>query len=240
MVRRAVLFTWIAVCGFAVATLSARQSVDDVIAKNLEAKGGLTRLKAIQTVKQTTKMTMQGMEASMVIYSKRPNRLRQEIKVAGQSVINGFDGVTPWIVNPMAMGGQNRAIAVSGPQADMLRDQSDFDGPLVDYKTKGFTVSVKDETLGDLKVHHLQLVSPNRQVTHFYINAATNLEVKRTIEIETQKLEQEFSDYRTVDGITLPFTIRMLTNGNPQSEMKVQSVEFNVQLDDAIFRMPRG
>jgi hypothetical protein len=43
-----------------------------------------------------------------------------------------------------------------------------------------------------------------------------------------------------VDGLTVPFLIRLLTNGVVQSEIRVQSVEFNVQVDDAIFRMPKG
>ena len=59
-------------------------------------------------------------------------------------------------------------------------------------------------------------------------------------EVDTLKLEQEFCDYRTVDGITVPFHVRLLTNGVPQSEITVKSVEFNVPMDDAIFRMPKG
>lgn len=249
MIRRVFVLASVAICALAVTVLSAGQtvaasaapqSVDDLIAKNLEAKGGLARLKAIQSIKQTVNLKMQGtMEAVMTIYSKRPNRVRQEIKIADKTVVNAFDGVTPWIINPMV--GSNRPMAVTGPQADMLREQGDFDGPLVDYKIKGYTIAlVGSETLADRKVQHLRVVSQSQQVIHLYLDAATGLEAKRATEIEMLKLEQEFSDYKAVNGITIPFTIRTFTNGVPQGEIRVQSVEFNVAMDDAIFRMPKG
>ncbi len=169
MIRRSLLVV-AAVCALAGSAASARQSVDDLIAKNLEAKGGLEKLKAIQSIKQVNSFNMQGMEGSMTIFTKRPNRLRQEMTMGGQTVINGFDGVTPWTVNPLV--GMNRAVAVTGPQADMVREQGDFDGPLVDYKAKGYTIElVGQETLGERKVHHLRMTSASRQVVHLYLDA---------------------------------------------------------------------
>jgi outer membrane lipoprotein-sorting protein len=228
-----------AVCALAVSGVAAQQSVDELIARNLEAKGGLAKLSAVQSMKQVSQFSMSGMAATMTVYSKRPNRVRQEVKIGAQTVISAFDGVTTWVVNPMV--GSDRPIAVTGPQADMLREQGDFDGPLVDYKTKGYTVElVGPATLGERKVNHLKLVSPSRQIVHVYLDASTNLEAKRATEVESLKLEQELGDYRPVDGVMIPFHIRLLVNGVPQSEMKVESVQFNVTMDDAIFRMPKG
>ena len=228
-----------AACALAVSGVAAQQSVDELIAKNLEAKGGAAKLNAVQSIKQVSQFSMSGMSATMTVYTKRPNRVRQEVKVGAQTVISAFDGVTSWIVNPMI--GSERPIAVTGPQADLLREQGDFDGPLVDYKTKGYTVElVGSETLGERKVNHLKLVTPSKQTVHLYLDASTNLEAKRLTEVESLKLEQELDDYRPVEGVMIPFHIRLLVNGVPQSEMKVQSVQFNVTMDDAIFRMPKG
>jgi len=228
-----------AACALAVSGVAAQQSVDELIAKNLEAKGGAAKLNAVQSIKQVSQFSMSGMAATMTVYTKRPNRVRQEVKVGAQTVISAFDGVTSWIVNPMI--GSEKPIAVTGPQADLLREQGDFDGPLVDYKTKGYTVElVGSETLGERKVNHLKLVTPSKQTVHLYLDATTNLEAKRLTEVESLKLEQELDDYRPVEGVMIPFHIRLLVNGVPQSEMKVQSVQFNVTMDDAIFRMPKG
>ena len=214
-------------------------TVDDVVAKNLNARGGLLRLRGITTIKKTGTLSMMGNEAALTVYSKRPDLLRQEMKVNGQTVINGFDGVTPWIVNPIS--GATRPIIVSGPLAATIREQSEFDGPLVDYKSRGLTVSVEGvELAGEQGVVHLRLTSASKQVRHLYLDAATYLDAKLMTEQEQMKLEQVFADYREVDGIQVPFVIRTLVNGVQQSEIRLKQVEFNVKMDDTMFRVPKG
>jgi outer membrane lipoprotein-sorting protein len=220
------------------AGVGASQSVDEFVAKNLEAKGGLKRLQSIQTIKQTSKMTMQGVEASVTFYNKRPNLVRQEIKVKGQQVVSAFDGVTPWIINPAT--GTSRAIAISGPQAETIREQSHIDGPLVDYKARGYLLDfVGREKMDETRVVHLRLTSPGRQVTHVYLDETTGLELKLAAEVGKVKLEQTFADYRPVDGIQVAHLLRTFTNGIQQNEIQVETVEFNVRVDDALFRMPK-
>jgi outer membrane lipoprotein-sorting protein len=223
----------------ALAAPAAAQTIDELVAKNVLAKGGNEKLRSVQTVKQTGRVTIQGMEFAQTVYSKRPNLLRQELQANGQLVVMAFDGRTPWMINPML--GIVTPIAMSGPQADMIRDQSSFDGPLIDYKERGYLVELVGlETLGSRKVHHLKLTDKNRQVQHCYLDAETGLEAKLASQNEAgQSFEQELSDYRDVDGIKIPFSIRMLANGLPQGQIVVEKVEFNVKIDDMIFRMPR-
>jgi outer membrane lipoprotein-sorting protein len=240
LVRRSGALALAAVLGIAVSGRAASQAtVDDIVLKNLNARGGLQRLRLITSIKQTGTLSMMGNEATLTVYSKRPNLLRQELKVNGQTVINGFDGLTPWIINPLI--GATRAIIVSGPQADMIREQSEFDGPLVDYKSRGLAVSVEGvERSGDQVLLHLKLTSASQQVRHLYLDSTTYLDAKLTTEQDQMKLEQVFADYREVDGVQVPFVIRTMTNGVLQSEIKLTQVEFNVKMDDAMFRVPKG
>jgi outer membrane lipoprotein-sorting protein len=227
----------------AVQTASA-QTVEELVARNLAAKGGVEKLRSIQSIRQTSRMTMQGMEAPMVILSKRPNLLRQEITLGNQRVINGFDGESAWIVNPL-VSPEGRPIRITGPEADVIREQSEFDPPLMTYKEKGYQVElVGTETLGDRQVHHLRLVPPGKpgartQVQHAYLDATTGLEVKLVTETEGSRFEQELLDWRDVDGIKVPFHIRLLANGVVLSETRVQSVEFNTRIDDSVFAIPK-
>ena len=135
-VRRSGALALAAALCMAVPVRTAPQgTVDELVAKNLAAKGGLAKLKAVETIKQTATMSMMGTNVPMTIYTKRPNMVRQEMTVDGKIVINAFDGETPWIINPII--GAERPIVVSGPQAAMIKEQSSFDGPLVDYKEPG-------------------------------------------------------------------------------------------------------
>src|SRR5262245_32073768 len=156
---------------------TAQASVDDIVARNIAAKGGLAKMKSILTLKQTSHMSMQGMEATLTILAKRPNLIRQEIQLRGQTVVMAFDGAAAWTLNPF--NGSSGAVMLTGPQADMVKDQSSFDGPLSDYKEKGSKLElVGPETVGTTKMLHLKLTAKTGAVQHVYLDAATYLEAK--------------------------------------------------------------
>jgi outer membrane lipoprotein-sorting protein len=178
------------------------------------------------------------MEATMTIFSKRPNLIRQEIQMRGQMVVMAFDGIAPWMLNPF--NGSSGVVMLTGSQADMVRDQSSFDGPLSDYKEKGSKLEfVGPETMGAAKVLHLKLTSKTGSVQHVYLDAGTYLEAK-LVSDDMGKVEQELGDYRDVNGFKVPFRIKVMQNGVLQSELVVDKVEFNVAIDDAIFKVPKA
>ena len=237
--RRSCLMVAAAVAMLVLGRSASAQTVDELIARNTEAKGGLAKMRSIQTMRQARRLSLQGMEAPVVVYAKRPNMVRQEIQMGGRLVVMAFDGNTPWIVNPNT--GTPGAITIMGPQADAMRQDSDFDGPLLDYRTKGTTIElVGTETLGQKKAYHLKLTARTGVVQHYYLDAETALEMKLVTETDGGKVEQELLDYRDVDGVKVPFLIRTTVNGVLQGEMKVEKVEFNLRIDDAMFRMPKG
>jgi outer membrane lipoprotein-sorting protein len=220
------------------ASPASAQTVDELVAKNIEAKGGLEKLHGVQTVKQTSTLDMQGMTASIVVYGKRPNLLRQEVKLGDQTIVNAFDGTTPWMINPLA--GTDRPVVITGPQADMIRDQSSFDGPLVDYKDKGSKVELAGHETADGRAYdHLTITDKDGQVQDVYLDGTTGLEARLVTKSAAGTFEQDLSDYRDVDGIKVPFAIRTLVNGVEQSRITVQSVTFNVDVDAGMFAVPR-
>jgi len=215
------------------------QNVDDLVARNVQAKGGAEKLQAVQTLKQTAHVTFQNMTGTITVYGKRPNLVRQEIVVSGQKIVNAFDGTTAWSINPLL--GSTEPKAVSGPQADDIKLQADFESPLVNYKAKGSELEfVGLETLGTRQVNHLKLTSKEHRVQHLYLDAQTNLEVKIVGETQMGPLENELSDYREIQGLKLPFTMKTLSAGTVVGQIIVDSVELNPKIDDAIFKMPKA
>ena len=239
MTRRLPVILLAIVSSVAAVNGAAAQTVDELLAKNVQAKGGMEKLRSIQTVKQTGRLNIQGMEGKQVVYAKRPNLLRQELTIAGSLVVMAFDGQTPWMINPNL--GAVAPIAMNGPLAEMIRDQSSFDGPLIDYKAKGYLIDlVGPETLAGRQVYHLKLTDKARLVQHCYLDAETGLEAKLVSQNETgQSFEQELSDYRDVEGVKVPFSNRKQAKSIQQGQITDDKVEFNVKIDDAIFKMPR-
>ena len=244
MYRRFSVALAIAVVALTTGRMTARQALtaDDIIAKNLQAKGGLEKMRSVQTLKQTGHVTIPNVgEATLTLYSKRPSKTRQEMMVAGMTSISAYDGQTGWAVSPIQ--GITTPMELTGSQLEPIKAQADFDGPLVDSKAKGYTIAYVGTELVDGKnAYHLKITALNKPVQHCYIDVTTNLEMKVVADLggATGQFETDLSDYRDVDGLKMPFSVRSVAGGNEIGRLTVDKVELNAPIDDAIFRMPKG
>lgn len=235
LVRR-VLF--LAVLALAAPSVHA-QTVDEIVAKNIQAKGGDQLLRSTNTVRTTGSGTMQGSKITITTTSKRPYFVRNEMALAGQTMVMGFDGTTAW----MAPAGLPAQPIPAGPQTEGLKRNSQIDSPLFDYKAKGTKIELgAPVTEAGRKLHHLIVTPKGSPAMHYYLDAETGLESKMVIDTEdggqTIRMEMRFSDFRPIEGRMVPFTVAQFVNGNQVGEMKFQKIEFNVPIDDALFKMP--
>lgn len=237
MVRRQWLISIAAFVGLSVAHAAGTQSVDDLVAKNLQAKGGLEKIRAVRSMKRTGRLVAGSFQVGFVVSAKRPGMVRQELNLAGQTLVVAYDGTTAWKVDPLS--GSDAPVTVDGSEAEAIRDDADFDGPLVDHKSKGSTIElVGSETIDRRPVHHLKVTGPDRRVTHIYLDVETGLEARIVSQVGPRTVTHEFSDYRDVNGVKVPFAIRTLNNNALEGQVIVDRIELNVTLDDAIFRRP--
>jgi outer membrane lipoprotein-sorting protein len=181
------------------------------------------------------------METPMTTWAKRPNMMRQEVQFQGSSIVKGFDGTTVWQINSLT--GSPTAQEITGPQADMTRQQAEFDGPLLGYKQRGYAIElIGTETFKNRPVHHLKITSKTGQVQQYYLDAESGLEVKTSIVMEQggvkAELVNELSNYQKVNGFAIPFMMEQLMNGSVAARITLDKVEFNVPIEDALFRMP--
>jgi outer membrane lipoprotein-sorting protein len=227
------------VLAFAVPAVHA-QTVDEILAKNLQAKGGVETLKGTTSVRMTGKANIQGMDVPITSSVKRPYMMHNQLDMGGQKVVQAFDGTTMW----MAMGDNPPQALPDGPQIEAMKQNSAFDPVFLDYKAKGHTIElVGKETDGGKAVNHLRVTTKGGMKFDYYLDADTGLETRftTTADVQGQKTEIEtrMSDYRTIEGRTLPFTVTQFMNGNQVGQMKFEKIEFNVPIDDAIFKMTK-
>ena len=223
-------------------TVAQSPSVDEIVARNLAAKGGAEKLRAVTSVKMTGRVKGPGGEYSIVTWAKRPNKMRRESLNEGQTFVVGFDGMTVWQINPLI---SPKAREITGPQADRTRqDAGDFDTPLLDYKTRGTTVVlVGTEPVQGVTTYRLRVTWKNRAIQEIYINAETMLEAKVVMEMEQGGrkgvVTSEFYNYKEVDGLTVPHGIRQTYNGQVMAEAIYDQVQFDVLMADTLFSMPK-
>jgi outer membrane lipoprotein-sorting protein len=236
-----------------VAGAASAQTADELVAKNLKAKGGVDNLKAVQGMKITGRVTLPGagggagIEIPMTILTKRPNRFRQESEFNGQKIVVGFDGTKAWMINPMM--GQNGPMPIEGERLEMVKQQADLDGPLVDYKAKGTTIEVQGlETVDGKQVHKLKVTPKTGRSVMLYLDAATGLEAKTVVSAPAEAagpgapaatLESVFSNYQSVGNLTMPHTVQQKANGQVM-QINIDKIELSPAADDAVFAMPAG
>ena len=78
----------------------AAQQVDEIIAKSIEARGGLNRLKSVQSIESVGTISMHGIISPLTTRIKRPGNLRMDLTIQGQSISQATDGETAWHIMP--------------------------------------------------------------------------------------------------------------------------------------------
>ena len=79
-----------------------QMTVDQLVGKNIEAKGGAEALRALQTVKLTGKMLVNEgqLELGYTQTKKRPGAVRTEMSLQGMTMVQAFDGKDGWKISP--------------------------------------------------------------------------------------------------------------------------------------------
>lgn len=214
------------------------QTVDEIIAKNLQSKGGIEKLKALKSLKWIGKISVYGMvEIPMVMYFKRPNLMRQEIEFQGQKIINLFDGEKAWTIDPFM--GSGEPMELTGNQAESIKEQADLDGPFVDHKEKGIKIELlgKEDVEGT-PAYKLKVINKDGKETIFYLETNSCLEIKVGSAVDIQA-SVFFSDYKEVDGLKFPFSIH--SSGGPKGGTQIifEVIELNPELDDSLFKVSK-
>lgn len=212
--------------------------VDEIVAGALRARGGVAALKAVTSIKRTGHTTLSGSQVPVTIWTRRPNFFRRELELPGLLVILAYDGKTFWSANARDAEGY----PASGRAVEQAQEEAGFDTLLLDYKAKGHKVElVATEREGDRLLHHLKIVKKNGKTEHLYLDAKTGLEARAVSTTEREgtpvELVREFSDYRPVKDIVVPFVIRDFANKTLVSETTFEAVDVNVPMDESLFRM---
>jgi hypothetical protein len=225
-------------------SIAFAQTVDELINKNIEAHGGVEKLKSINSIKMSGKMSMAGgMEAPFTFQKKRPDKIKIEFVIQGMTGIQAYDGSTAWTLMPFT-GNKDPQRMPEEERKDII-EQADFDGPLVDYKAKGNVVEyMGKEDVEGTEAHKLKLTLKNGNVRYLFLDPETGLEMKATAMIKREGVEASvdsfFGDYKEVNGIVFPFAIEQKIQGQPGPTFSVEKVDMDVDLADSLFVMPES
>jgi hypothetical protein len=227
----------------AAAAAARAQSADELVAKNIEARGGLARIKAIQSLRMTGKLVQGPFTADVGFEQRRPNLLRETLTLQGMTQVQAYDGETGWQISPFQ--GRKDPERLGEDDLRDLVETADIDGPLVDYKEKGNTVEYlgRDTVDGD-DVLRLKCTLKNGDIVYYYLDPDSYLEIRterqQFIRGSVRESQTDLGSYKPVAGVMYPFSLESGPKNDPtqRSRTSVETLEANVPLDAAEFKMP--
>jgi hypothetical protein len=222
---------------------ASSQTAEELVNKNIEAKGGMEKIKAIKTWRMTGKLVGGGITATTGQENMRPNLVRETFALQGMTAVQAYDGSTGWQIQPFG-GRKDPELMGEDDMRDLLMD-SDFDGPLVDYKSKGNAIEYlgHDVVDGDDALR-IKVTLKNGDLIYFYLDPDTYLEIRK----ETQEFIRgsvrenvfDLGSYKPIAGVMYPFSIASGPKNDPSSwqTVTVEKIEVNIPLDASEFALP--
>ena len=236
------VLVWLA--WLAAAFVSA-ETIDEIVAKNIAARGGLEKVKNIQSMRMTGTMRLGDDKLPTTLELKRPNRSRWEFTLEGQTAVQAYDGKIAWMIMPFE--GQQEPQVMTDQEARDIETQADIDGPLIDSKPKGITLTlVGRETIeGGVDTWHLKVTRKGGDTRDLYLDAKTYLQIlavgHRSTDGQNVEIRSKIGDYRNVGGVMLPHRFEASASGVPQTQaLEFEKIELNVPIDDSRFAMPKS
>lgn len=226
-------------------SIAYTQTADEIIMQYVTAIGGIEKLSSVNTMKITGKFVSGSFELPFIQIIKRPSKFYMEMTIQGMTMKQAYDGTAGWKINPFQ--GKKEAEAANEQEIKFMKDMSDIDGKLVNYKDKGSTVEYAGkEDLEGSEVYKLKLTEQDSTVINYYIDVSSSLLLKEShkIKVKEKELEQDiiYGDYKLLDGLMVPHSIEIKTPGAGMGESQkatIEKVEFNIEVDDSIFQMPK-
>lgn len=232
------------------------QTADDVIAKYVEAMGGIEKLNSIKSLyMEGVSVGPNGMEITSKTYKVQDKLYRQEVDFGMGSFTMIVTDKDAWFSNPRN-GGEFEAMPAEGRAA--MTQEMDCVFPLINYAAKGHkTELIGTETIEGATTYKIKLTLKNGRVINYFIDNK-NWYVIRTSAAggggmmgmggggrgqgqgqsgPPQEMNTDYSDYKkTKDGFVFPMTITRPGMGGRGMATNIEKIDVNKPVDEKLYK----
>jgi hypothetical protein len=224
-----------------IAMETPESTLEQVIARHVEAHGGAARWKDVHSLEMTGTMTSWSKKAPFTLIKARDGRYLLDSMQNESKLLIVHDGTLPWWDNRMMQEGAQK---VRGADVAVILRETDFPTPFFDHAEKKHDVKL----LGPKPIEGrdaiaLEVTRADGLTETWYLDPTTYLEIARESpgsDFGRPVPQQTFyEDFRTVAGagVILPFRIDS-TWYTRERALEIAAVQVNVPLDDARFALP--
>ncbi|MEN8121096.1 MAG: outer membrane lipoprotein-sorting protein [Bacteroidota bacterium] len=220
-------------------------TLEEVLESHFEAIGQ-EKMNDVKSMTMTGKQMAQGMEYPFKIVIKRPDKLRIEATIQGNTMVQAYNGKDGWMIMPWVSTDPQDA---NEEQLKGFKEQADMDGKLYNWKDKGHTVElIGTEDMEGTEVYKVKVSEkPDKEGeegnnTFYFIDSENFVILKTTAKriIQGNEIEVESfqSNYKQTNGVAIAFSMETKMGGNSISQIIVEEIKFDEEIDDKIFDRP--
>jgi hypothetical protein len=203
-------------------------TADQILDNYVEAIGGKAAFEKLTSRVMIGSFENPRLTVPLEIYAKPPD-LRVEIMGFGEAS-QGFNGDVGWSMNVS----ENGLRALTGPALARFRRQSIFNREVKIREQYDRLTPAGKARIGDRETYVLEGVAAGLGTAKLFFDAKTGLLVRQTVGPN----EIDFEDYREIDGVKLPYTIRRKIPDAGTFSSIFRDIRHNVPIDAAKFSVP--
>jgi predicted aspartyl protease len=211
-------------------------TLEEILDKYVQALGGRASVEKVNSRTSRGSFTSIHLKTKgpIELYAKAPNKWLMVLVAQGYgNYRRGFNGTVAWEKYP----GRDSASNLSG----FSKRDAEFHLP-VKFRETFPNVTVKDnEKLGERETTVLEAPGAGNPRRWYFDNKSGLLLRSETRSSSGKTLDSvDYDDYRKVDGLEEPFSIRIVDRDGTDFNIKLSEVEHNRLIDDVSFDKPEN
>jgi hypothetical protein len=217
--------------GLTIMSVINGQSLEEIV-KRYTAANKLDKVSSLKTIKITGNMSMMGMEMPMTMWMKNPNKIKTVTSVNGQEMIQVFDGVKGYTVNPMT--GSSAPVEMTSEEIKQTIRANMFQNYMEGYLKNGQLALAGDENVNNKPAFKLKATVEGGTIIDIFIDKTSYLMVKISTSTPAMSFDSFPTNYTETNGFLLPMKTTTTAQGM-EFVMNFTKVEVDTPMDDNIF-----
>jgi hypothetical protein len=207
------------------------QSLEEIV-KKYTAANKLDKLSSLKTIKITGNMSMMGMQMPMTMWMKNPNKIKTVTSMNGQDMIQVYDGVKGFTINPMT--GSSTPIEMTAEEIKQTIRSNMFQNYMATFLKNGQLALAGDETVNSKPAYKIKATVEGGTVIDLFIDKNSFLMVKVSTTSSAMSFDSFPTDYTETNGFMIPMKTKTTAQGM-EFVMNFTKVEVDTPMDDSIF-----
>jgi hypothetical protein len=216
----------------------------ELVAKNIEAKGGAAALQSVQSLRREGRLIVNGGQfvLDLVETKQRPDSIRAEISMQGLSQVQYYDGKDGWRIDPF--GGRKDPERMPADDVKEFIEDASIDGVLPDAAAAGDQIDYLGiEDIDGTPAHKLKITRRTGGVQYVYLDPDYFLEIRvesqRTVRGVKRTAVTDYGNYEKVGGVFWPLSIESgIKGGGTPAKYEYDSAVVNPELAADYFSFP--